>query len=374
MKEGSLAVKLENLKVVLGNKVVFKNLNLGFERGKLTVVLGPPGAGKTTMLKTIAGFIEPSEGKVIIEGKVVNDLLPSQRNVSMVFQTLALYPNMSVFENIAAPLTAQGLSKEEIEDKVYSIAKLLGITHTLDRKPETLSGGEYQRVAIARCLIKEAHVYLMDEPFINLDLKIRSNLRDELKKLAETLSKTLIFVTPDPTEALALGETIHVLIGGEVVQTGKGIELYKMPISLDVADYVGGGLFNIFKGEIIRKDSEYFFKNEDFIIKIPKELLLNDLPLNSEYFLLIMPENIKPRSFIEENYQHLTKGKAYSIEVLGGDTLIYYELESGNILKSLVNTIYRPSVGLEEELYFEPSEVILFNKDKVPVVKWNKYT
>lgn len=374
MKEDNLAVKLENLKVILGNKVIFKNLNLEFERGKLTVILGPPGAGKTTMLKTIAGFIEPSEGKIIIEGKVVNDLPPSKRNVSMVFQTLALYPNMTVFENIAAPLTVQGLSRREIENKVYGIAKLLGITHTLDRKPETLSGGEYQRVAIARCLIKDSHVYLMDEPFINLDLKIRSNLRDELKRLAETLNKTLIFATPDPTEALALGDTVHVLINGEVLQTGKGIELYKMPTSLDVADYVGGGLFNIFEGEILKKNSEYFFRNEDFTIKIPKELLPDDISLDSKYFLLIMPENVKPRRFTEKSYQYLTKGKAYSIEVLGGDTLIYYELKTGNILKSLVNTIYRPSVGLEEELYFEPSEIIIFNENKIPVVKWSKYT
>jgi len=369
--ESSIAVELRNLKVVLGKKVVFEDLNMSFERGRLTVVLGPPGAGKTTLLKTIAGFIDPVEGEVVIEGRVVNDVPPSQRNVSMVFQTLALYPHMTVYENIATPLSTRGFSKEEIDEKVQSLAKLLKITHTLDRKPETLSGGEYQRVAIAKCLIKDAQVYLMDEPFINLDLKIRSELRDEIKRLAETLKKTMIFATPDPSEALALGEKIYVFMEGKIVQFGQGVELYKMPKSLEVATYVGEGLFNIFKGEILRKGSNVTFATEDFSAKIPPDILA-DVPSEGKYTLVIRPEDIKPRRFAEDSYEFLVKGKVYTVEVLGGDTLVYYELDSGAIVKSLVNTIYRPSTGVEEELYFDPGEVLVFNEKGVPVMKWSK--
>jgi multiple sugar transport system ATP-binding protein len=235
MKEYVLEVR--NISKRRGDKVILDNVSFSVRRGEVFVILGPPGSGKTTLLKIIAGLEAQDLGDIMINGEIVNMLPPYRRNVAMVFETLALYANMTVFENIASPLIAQGKDREHVAKRVKEIASLLRIEHILDRRADKLSGGERQRVAIARALAKEADIYLLDEPFLNLDAKIRYALRTEFKKLKSILGRTIILATSDPYDALTLGDRVLLLNYGRVVHEGTPTNIYKTPRSISIAIY-----------------------------------------------------------------------------------------------------------------------------------------
>jgi len=254
MREYILEVR--NISKRRGGKVILDNVSFSVRRGEVFVILGPPGSGKTTLLKIIAGLEAQDLGDIVINGEVVNTFPPYMRNVAMVFETLALYTNMTVFENIASPLIAIKKDREYIEKRVREIASLLRIEQILDRRADKLSGGERQRVAIARALAKEADIYLLDEPFLNLDAKIRYALRTEFKKLKSIVGKTIILSTSDPHDALALGDRVLLVNNGRVIQEGVPVNIYKAPKSISIARYLTGNMVNeIFvardsKGEI----------------------------------------------------------------------------------------------------------------------------
>jgi multiple sugar transport system ATP-binding protein len=220
-------------------------VDLATEEGEYLVLLGPSGCGKTTLLRTIAGLEQPTEGEVLIGGRVVNELPPRARKIAMVFQSYALYPHKNVMQNIVFPLKAERLDKAEQERKARWAVELLGIGHLLPRKPRQLSGGERQRVALARALVREPHVFLLDEPLSNLDAKLRTSARDELKRFQQRVGTTTIYVTHDQTEAMGLGDRIAVMERGTVRQLGPPVEVYDDPADTFVATFIGSPPMNL---------------------------------------------------------------------------------------------------------------------------------
>ncbi|MFN4217963.1 MAG: ABC transporter ATP-binding protein [Candidatus Bipolaricaulia bacterium] len=229
--------------------------------GEFLVLLGPSGCGKTTLMRMIAGLEPPTAGEILIGGQVVTDLPPRARRIAMVFQSYALYPHKTAFENIAFPLKAQGLKRETIKEKVEWAATMLGITHLLDRKPRELSGGERQRVALARAIVREPTVFLLDEPLSNLDAKLRHAARDELKRFQRSIGTTTIYVTHDQIEAMGLGDRIAVMHAGKVRQIGTPHEVYHEPADTFVATFVGTPPMNL----IVRDDVIIGFRPESFL-------------------------------------------------------------------------------------------------------------
>jgi ABC-type sugar transport system ATPase subunit len=229
-----------------GGKVrAINQVNLATETGEYLVLLGPSGCGKTTLLRTIAGLEQPTDGDVYIGGEVVNGLPPRARKIAMVFQSYALYPHKTVHANIVFPLRAERMPKPERERKARWAAELLGIEKLLDRKPRQLSGGERQRVALARALVREPQVFLLDEPLSNLDAKLRASARDELKRFQQEVGTTTIYVTHDQTEAMGLGDRIAVLEAGTVHQVGPPVEVYDDPADTFVATFIGSPPTNL---------------------------------------------------------------------------------------------------------------------------------
>jgi ABC-type sugar transport system ATPase subunit len=220
-------------------------VDLATEEGEYLVLVGPSGCGKTTLLRTIAGLEQPSQGEILIGGQVVNDLPPRARKIAMVFQSYALYPHKSVLANIVFPLKAERLDKDEQQRKARWAAELLGIDQLLARKPRQLSGGERQRVALARAMVRDPHVFLLDEPLSNLDAKLRTSARDELKRFQQRVGTTTIYVTHDQTEAMGLGDRIAVMDRGRVRQLGPPVEVYDEPADTFVATFIGSPPMNL---------------------------------------------------------------------------------------------------------------------------------
>jgi multiple sugar transport system ATP-binding protein len=229
--------------------VAARNINLEVKDGELFVLLGPSGCGKTTLLRIIAGLVEPDEGEVLIDGKVMNGVYPSDRNVAMVFQNYALYPHMSVYDNIALNMKVRRIPREEVDRRVREVADTLRITELLNHRPKELSGGQAQRVALARAMVRNPRVYLMDEPLSNLDAKLRVEMRAELKRLHRMVDAPIIYVTHDQVEAMTLGDRIAVMDKGVIQQIGSPIELYENPKNTFVASFLGTPPMNIVSAE-----------------------------------------------------------------------------------------------------------------------------
>ncbi len=244
-------VKLMGLKKHFGQVRAVDGVDLEIANGEFLVLLGPSGSGKTTLMRLCAGLEQPTEGEVVIDGEVVNDVPPRKRGIAMVFQSYALYPHKTVFKNIAFPLSVEGMDRGEITRKVEWAAGLLGIGHLLERVPSQISGGERQRVAIARALVRRPKVLLMDEPLSNLDAKVRHTARDELKKFQREIGVTTIYVTHDQVEAMGLGDRIAVMNAGTVRQIGTPDAIYHDPADTFVAGFVGTPPMNFLDGESV---------------------------------------------------------------------------------------------------------------------------
>ena len=244
-------VRLTGVTKRFGTTEVLKGIDLEIEDGEFVVFVGPSGCGKSTLLRTIAGLEEASGGEIAIGGKRVNDLSPSERGIAMVFQSYALYPHMSVYENMAFGLKLAKADKAEIDRRVRAAADTLNITDYLDRKPKALSGGQRQRVAIGRAIVREPQVFLFDEPLSNLDAALRVRMRYEFASLHERLKTTMVYVTHDQVEAMTLADRIVVLNAGVVEQVGKPMELYERPRNLFVAEFIGSPKMNLLPAEIV---------------------------------------------------------------------------------------------------------------------------
>jgi len=257
-------VETREVRKHFGDVRAVDGVDLSTKEGEFLVLLGPSGCGKTTLLRMIAGLEHPTGGEIFIGGQVVNDLPPRARKIAMVFQSYALYPHMTVFDNIAFPLKAQGVKKEAIPHKVEWAASLFGIERLLHRKPRELSGGERQRVALARAVVREPAVFLLDEPLSNLDAKLRTSAREELQQFQRRIGTTTIYVTHDQVEAMGLGDRIAVMQGGKVRQIGTPAEVYDEPADTFVASFLGSPPMNL----VEKNDCLVGFRPEHFL---PKE-------------------------------------------------------------------------------------------------------
>ena len=291
------SVKLTNVKKVYDNNVVaVHDFNLDIKDKEFVVFVGPSGCGKSTTLRMVAGLEDISGGTVEIDGEVVNDLQPKDRNIAMVFQNYALYPHMSVYDNIAFSLRLQKMPEDVIYSKVTNAAEILGITDYLMRKPRALSGGQRQRVAIGRAMVRDSKVFLMDEPLSNLDAKLRNQMRAEIILLRQKLNTTFIYVTHDQTEAMTLGDRIVIMKDGYIQQVGTPAEVFEKPTNLFVAEFIGAPKMNIVPTELVREGDQYFVTPCGSKIEVTGEKgeLLNEKRVPGGKILLgVRPEHMK---------------------------------------------------------------------------------
>ncbi len=289
-------VKLTNIKKQYDNGfVAVHDFNLEIKHEEFIVLVGPSGCGKSTTLRMIAGLEDISGGTLEIDGNVVNDMEPKDRDIAMVFQNYALYPHMSVYENIAFGLRLRKVPNKEIHQKVLEAAEILGITELLGRKPKQLSGGQRQRVAIGRAIVRVPKVFLMDEPLSNLDAKLRNQMRAEIILLREKIRTTFVYVTHDQTEAMTLGDRIVIMKDGYVMQVGTPQELFNHPANLFVAGFIGTPQMNFFDAELKKHGNGYTAKIDDAVINVPEYICTalderGDVPKNVK--LGIRPENL----------------------------------------------------------------------------------
>ena len=258
-------------KVYTGNVTAVNDFNLEIEDKEFIVFVGPSGCGKSTTLRMIAGLEEISQGEIYIGDKLVNDVAPKDRDIAMVFQNYALYPHMTVYDNMAFGLKLRKMPKDEIKQKVTDAAKTLDIEHLLDRKPKALSGGQRQRVALGRAIVRNPKVFLMDEPLSNLDAKLRVQMRTEIAKLHHKLQTTFIYVTHDQTEAMTMGTRIVVMKDGLVQQVDTPHNIYEHPVNMFVAGFIGSPQMNFMDAMVVEQDGEILLSFENESIILPKD-------------------------------------------------------------------------------------------------------
>ncbi|MDO4315545.1 MAG: sn-glycerol-3-phosphate ABC transporter ATP-binding protein UgpC [Oscillospiraceae bacterium] len=258
--------KKTNLQITEEGVLAVQDFNLEIKDKEFIVLVGPSGCGKSTTLRMVAGLEEISGGELHIDGRLVNDVEPKDRDIAMVFQSYALYPHMTVKENMEFPLKLKKVPKEEIDRRVKDAAEILGITQYLDRKPKALSGGQRQRVAIGRAIVREPKVLLMDEPLSNLDAKLRNQMRAEIIKLRQRINSTFIYVTHDQTEAMTLGDRIVIMKDGVIQQIGTPQEVFDHPANLFVAGFIGVPQMNFFEAELVKQNGRYAVKLGDALV------------------------------------------------------------------------------------------------------------
>lgn len=257
-------IKLKNVSKIYDNGFeAVKSINLDIRDQEFIVLVGPSGCGKSTTLRMIAGLEEISSGELYIGDKLMNDVDPRDRDIAMVFQNYALYPHMTVFDNMAFGLKLQKIDSKEVKERINEAASKLDIFNQLEKKPKSLSGGQRQRVALGRAIVRHPQIFLMDEPLSNLDAKLRVQMRAELIRLHEELKTTFVYVTHDQTEAMTMGSRICVMKDGKIMQVASPQEIYNNPDNLFVAGFIGSPQMNFYRGKLIKKDEKYYFTGEN---------------------------------------------------------------------------------------------------------------
>ena len=324
------SVKLTNVQKVYDNKVIAVNdFNLEIKDKEFVVFVGPSGCGKSTTLRMIAGLEDISGGTIEIDGEVVNDLQPKDRNIAMVFQNYALYPHMTVYDNIAFSLRIKKLPEEEVYARVTNAAEILGISEYLLRKPRALSGGQRQRVAIGRAMVRDSKVFLMDEPLSNLDAKLRNQMRAEIILLRQKLDTTFVYVTHDQTEAMTLGDRIVIMKDGFIQQVGTPEEVFERPGNLFVAEFIGAPKMNIMRTQLLLEDGKYYvtpFGAKIEVDGINGQLLKEKGVEAGEIILGIRPEHIE---LAEADGAEVVKGKVLVNEMMGSELHLHVSTEDG---------------------------------------------
>ncbi|MDY6990899.1 MAG: sn-glycerol-3-phosphate ABC transporter ATP-binding protein UgpC [Thermodesulfobacteriota bacterium] len=310
------SLTLKDISKCFGDIQALSQVDLHVEDGQFCVLLGPSGCGKSTLLQIVAGLEPQDEGSVSLDEQAVDSLSPRERDVAMVFQSYALYPHMTVSQNLGFGLRMRRCPKGEIRKKVLEAAQLLGIEHLLDRKPAQLSGGQRQRVAMGRALVRRPRLFLLDEPLSNLDAQLRLNVRLELKRLHRQIKTTILYVTHDQVEAMTLGDKVVVLKEGKVRQVGHPEAIYNTPADTFVATFVGSPVMNLFKGKIVKEESTFKFLHEDFSLHMGS--LSPDLE-GGEVEVGIRPEDIECG---EEDKTHL-KAEIEMMSNVGADQYIH---------------------------------------------------
>ena len=361
MKRGEIEdIRVVGVTKVFGQKKVLDDFTATFLGRKFTCVLGMPGAGKTTLFKTIAGLMTPDKGNIYIGDRDVTALPPVQRSVGMIFQTFALYYYSTVFDNIASPLKAMKKSKDEINKEVQETARFLMIDKLLNRKPAALSGGEAQRVAIARALVRRPKILLLDEPLTNLDYKIREEMRSEFKRMLHEMETTFIYATSDPLDVFSMASNVVVIGNGKSIQEGNVSEVYKHPANVTSASLLGAQAMNLMDCSVVEKEDRLMLDTGPFTIDVNQYKEKLDLRSGSELVLGIRPEHMSvSQKPAEEGVSF--GGKVFLAEVVGSETVIHVEARR-HVLKVFTPRILRPEVGEDIWVYFDPSKIHLFDK------------
>ena len=339
------SVKLTKVKKVYDNKVVaVHDFDLDIKDKEFIVFVGPSGCGKSTTLRMVAGLEDISGGTVEIDGEVVNDLQPKDRGIAMVFQNYALYPHMTVYDNIAFSLRLQKVPEDVIYEKVTNAADILGITDYLLRKPRALSGGQRQRVAIGRAMVRDSKVFLMDEPLSNLDAKLRNQMRAEIILLRQKLNTTFIYVTHDQTEAMTLADRIVIMKDGYIMQVASPAECFDMPANLFVAEFIGAPKMNIMKTQLIKEQGKYYVTPFGSKIEVTGEkgrlLAEKDAP-TGEIILGVRPEHMV---LADPNDKSAIPAVLEVNEMMGSELHLHVYTEDGTRL-----IVRIPTIGLSPE-------------------------
>ena len=356
-------VILKDISKVYDNSVeAAKAINLVAEDKEFVVLVGPSGCGKTTTLRMIAGLEDVTAGTISIGNKIVNNVLPKDRDIAMVFQNYALYPHMSVYENMAFALKLRKTPRNKIEQRVKAAAELLGITKLLARKPKQLSGGQRQRVALGRAIVRKPKVFLFDEPLSNLDAKLRVQMRAEIIKLHKKLETTIIYVTHDQVEAMTMGDKIVVMKDGVIHQIDAPIKIYNHPSNKFVAEFIGSPAINFLDGRLKKKEDKLYFDEGGFAVQIPAQFAkpLSNL-LGDKIVMGIRPEDIyhKPYSSNAE-IPAVLKALVEVVEPLGSEYVVNL-LAGRTLFTGRIEPKEEPKMGSEMDIVFDMKKVHFFD-------------
>ncbi len=357
-----MKVELENLSKNWGDVKGVDSINLDIQDGEFVVFLGPSGCGKTTTLLMVAGIYKPSDGTIRFDGRVVNQVAPKGRNIGMVFQSYALYPHMTVFQNISYPLKLRKIPKVEIQERTQRVADTMGIGHLMDRRPANLSGGQQQRVALGRALVKEPGLLLFDEPLSNLDARLRLSMRSEIKRLQVELGITSIYVTHDQVEAMTMADRIAVIKDGQLHAYDTPAEVYNRPRTLFIARFVGNPPMNFVEVEVSQTNDAYHARREDLELNMPADQG-KKIAGKGKVIMGIRPEDIIIKS-------EGIPGEVHGVEPLGRDHLVNVKIGDINFY-----LLADPSLDLKSgdriKLDFKMKKSQFFDKQSEHSLLWN---
>ncbi|WDL98313.1 ABC transporter ATP-binding protein [Alicyclobacillus sp. ALC3] len=354
------------VKSYTGNVQVVKDFHLDIEDKEFVVFVGPSGCGKTTTLRMIAGLEDITSGDLHIGDRRVNDVPPKDRDIAMVFQNYALYPHMSVYQNMAFGLKLRKMSKSDIDTRVHEAARILDIEHLLDRKPKALSGGQRQRVALGRAIVREPQVFLMDEPLSNLDAKLRVQMRAEIRKLHQRIQTTMIYVTHDQVEAMTMGDRIVVMNDGIIQQCDTPDRVYNHPANLFVAGFIGSPAMNFLHGEVREEGSKLYFIAQGVKLLVPEgrhKRMLSGGVSSRKVVLGVRPEDIHNDDIMKSTYPDaLVTAQVEVVEHMGSEIYLHVSV-AGSTIIGRVNPRFTYTPGDSVELAFDMNRVHFFDED-----------
>ena len=360
-------MQISGLRKSYGTLEILKGIDIELDKGGFLVLVGPSGCGKSTLLNTIAGLEPISSGTISVEGQAINDLHPSKRDIAMVFQSYALYPNMTVGGNIAFGMEMRGVPKAERDIAIAKVAKTLQINHLLDRKPSQLSGGQRQRVAMGRALVRDPKLFLFDEPLSNLDAKLRVDMRLEIKRLHAATGKTIVYVTHDQIEAMTLATKIAVLKDGELQQFGTPHEIYTKPANIFVADFMGSPSMNLLAAKVTSGKTglqlELMQDGRPVLLPIPATIVSSKLIDGQKVILGIRPEAVTDKDGADRNSNSvaLLEGRVELVEPAGSDTFVITHLAGKEVTSRMrADVVVKPgqtvpfAFNLDKAVLFDP--------------------
>jgi multiple sugar transport system ATP-binding protein len=360
-------LEIDSLRKRFGSLEILKGIDLSLDKGGFLVLVGPSGCGKSTLLNTIAGLEAISSGEIRVDGRTINDLHPSKRDIAMVFQSYALYPNMSVAQNMAFGMEMRGVAKPERDKAVASVAKTLQIEHLLERRPSQLSGGQRQRVAMGRALVRQPRVFLFDEPLSNLDAKLRVDMRIEIKRLHQQTGATIVYVTHDQIEAMTLATRIAVLKDGELQQVGSPSEIYNTPANLFVADFMGSPAMNLLEGKVSRDGgaAKIVLPRKDhppIVLPAPLSADAGKLADGATVIFGIRPEAVNDPESVDRNAKSVAafESDVEIVEPAGSDTFVVIHV-AGKELTARMRADTVVGVGQKHTFAFNLDKAVLFD-------------